>query len=181
MKKGWQTKRLGDVLELQNGYAFDSKDDNGGQLYTAAEIKQKIKSAHQSDGDSIWVNSRWVGIDDYFKTNYAKNKIKKTHAPKTEDGIYTIEQREKFKASVAGVLTQLQSKSAEISEQIGTLTLGLGASPWTPKEYQDSHLAGLKGNLQELEKFQNTLNDIMSGYDKLLTTSDTEKLTDPQA
>lgn len=26
MKKGWQTKKLGDLLEVQNGYAFSSKD-----------------------------------------------------------------------------------------------------------------------------------------------------------
>ena len=162
------------------GYIFDSKDVNGGKLYTAEEIKQKIKSNHQSSGDQIYVNG-WVKLDDYFKTNYAKNKVKKTHKPKTEDGIYTVEQREKFKASVAGVLTRLQSKSAEITDQIGTLTLGLGASPWTPKEYQESHLAGLKGNLQELEKFQHALSGVISGYDKFLTTSDPEKLTDPQA
>ena len=28
MKKGWETKRLGDVLEVQNGYAFDSAGFN---------------------------------------------------------------------------------------------------------------------------------------------------------
>jgi MoxR-like ATPase len=171
-----------DTIEPElEGYIFDSKDDNGGKLYTAPEIKQKIKSKHDSSGDQIYVNGKWVKLEDYFKTSYAKNKVKKPHKPKTEDGIYTVEQREKFKASATLILTQLRAKSTEISAQIGRLTLGLGASPWTPKEYQDSHLAGLKGNLQELEKFQNTLNGVISGYDKLLTTSDTEKLTDPQA
>ena len=75
----------------------------------------------------------------------------------------------------------LKSKSAEISQQIETLTLSMDASPWAPKEYQESHLTGLKGNLEELEKFQQTLQGVISGYDKLLTTSDPEKLTDPQA
>ena len=28
MKKVWQTKKLGDVLEVQNGYAFDSEGFN---------------------------------------------------------------------------------------------------------------------------------------------------------
>src|SRR5450432_3597254 len=28
MKNGWETKTLGDVLEVQNGYAFDSKAFN---------------------------------------------------------------------------------------------------------------------------------------------------------
>jgi hypothetical protein len=54
-------------------------------------------------------------------------------------------------------------------------------SPWAPKEYQESHLAGLKGNLQELEKLQHALQGVISGYDKLLTTSDPEKLTDSKA
>ena len=162
------------------GYAFDPKDDNGGQLYTAAEIKQKLRSTCQTSGsDNIYINNCWVNLDEHFKANYGKKKITKTHNPKFEDGIYTVEQREKFKASVAEVLAQLQAKSAEISDQIGKLTLGLDASPWTPKEYQESHLAGLKGNLQELEKFQNTLQSVTSGYDKLLTTIDPEKLTDP--
>ena len=42
-------------------------------------------------------------------------------------------------------------------------------------------MAGLKANLQELEKFQGVLQDVIAGYDKLLTTSDTDKLTDPKA
>ena len=164
-----------------DGYAFDPKDDNGGQLYTAAEIKQKLWSTCQTSGsDNIYINNCWVNLDAHFKANYGKKKITKTHNPKFEDGIYTVEQREKFKASVAEVLAQLQTKSAEISDQIGKLTLGLDASPWAPKEYQESHLAGLKGNLQELEKFQNTLQGVTSGYDKLLTTIDPEKLTDPK-
>ena len=164
-----------------DGYAFDPKDDNGGQLYTAAEIKQKLRSTCQTSGaDNIYINNSWVNLDEYFKANYGKKKITKTHNPKFVDGIYTVEQREKFKASVAEVLAQLQTKSAEISDQIGKLTLGLDASPWAPKEYQESHLAGLKGNLQELEKFQNTLQSVTSGYDKLLTTIDPEKLTDPK-
>lgn len=26
MKKGWETKKLGELIEVQNGYAFSSKD-----------------------------------------------------------------------------------------------------------------------------------------------------------
>ena len=163
------------------GYAYDSKDDNGGQLYTAAEIKQKIRFAHQSNGDNVWINSRWTPLEDYFKTNYAKSKLKKSHAPKVEDGIYTVNQREKFKSSAADVLAKLQAKGVEISAQIMQLADSLDASPWAPKEYQESHLAGLKGNLQELEKLQNALQGVISGYDKLLTTSDPDKLTEPNA
>ena len=169
------------LKEGVDGYAYDSTDDNGGQLYTAAEIKQKIRAAHQSNGDNIWINSRWTQVEDYFKTNYAKSKIKISHAPKIEDGIYTVDQREKFKSSAAEVLVKLQAKGAEISAQITQLAGSLDASPWAPKEYQESHLAGLRANLQELEKFQHALQGVISGYDKLLTTSDPEKLTDPKA
>ena len=69
----------------------------------------------------------------------------------------------------------------EITAQIGKLVEAFDSSPWTPKEFQESHVAGLKANLQELEKFQGVLQDVIAGYDKLLTTSDTEKLTDPKA
>ena len=76
---------------------------------------------------------------------------------------------------------RLKLKGSEIESQIEKLALTLDASPWTPKEYQESHVAGLKANLQELGKFQAALEEVIAGYDKLLVTSDTEKLTDPQA
>ena len=65
--------------------------------------------------------------------------------------------------------------------QIEKLALTLDASPWTPKEYQESHLAGLKVNLDELTKYQGMLVAVIAGYDKLLVTNDPEKLTDPKA
>ena len=46
----------------------------------------------------------------------------------------------------------LQAQGSEIVTQIEKLALTLDASPWTPKEYQESHLAGLKVNLDELTK-----------------------------
>jgi MoxR-like ATPase len=163
------------------GYAFNAQDDNNGDLYTAAQIKQKLLSVHRSSGSTIYVHGGWVEVDDYFRANYSNNSKKSKFKPKHEDGIYTVEQREKFKASASEVLSKLKGKSDEISHQVETLALSMDASPWAPKEYQESHLIGLKGNLEELEKFQQTLQGVIAGYDKLLTTSDPEKLTDPQA
>mgnify|MGYP000176539437 CR=1 FL=1 len=76
---------------------------------------------------------------------------------------------------------RLKLKGSEIESQIEKLALTLDASPWTPKEYQVSHLAGLKVNLDELTKYQSTLVAVIAGYDKLLVTNDPEKLTDPKA
>jgi MoxR-like ATPase len=168
------------------GYAYSPKDDNDGELYSEAEIKAKLWKNYQNQTDyrslkQIFVANNWVVLDEYFKSNYSKNKIKKPYKPKLEDGIYTVAQKEKFKSSAARVLAQLQAKGAEISNQIAKLSAGLDASPWAPKEYQESHLAGLTGNLQELEKLQAALQGAISGYDKLLITSDTDKLTDPKA
>jgi MoxR-like ATPase len=168
------------------GYAYSAKDDNNGLLYSADEIKEKLWKNYPNNTDyrgtkQINVKNSWINLDSHFESVYAQNKVKHQHKPKFEDGIYTVEQREKFKASAVAVLSQLKGKSTEISQQAETLTLSMDASPWAPKEYQESHLAGLKGNLEELEKFEQTLQGVIAGYDKLLTTSDPEKLTDPQA
>lgn len=167
------------------GYIYDekgNKDDNGGLFYSVDEIKQKLKTSYQyGNGDCIVIASNWVEVDAYFKTNYVKKVTKKTHKPKFENGVYTVKQQERFKESSADVLKQLTAKSAEIKAQIEKIALSLDASPWTPKEYQESYLAGLKANLGQLEMYQKTLQDVIAGYDKLLTTSDTEKLTDPTA
>ena len=120
-------------------------------------------------------------MDVYFKTNYNGKVTKKAHKPMFENGVYTVKQQERFKESSAEVLKQLTAKSAEIKAQIEKLALSLDASPWTPKEYQESYLAGLNANLGQLEMYQKTLQGVIAGYDKLLTTSDTEKLTDPTA
>jgi len=167
------------------GYAYSDKDDNNGLLYSANQIKDKLWNNYNNNTNyntkQILVNNSWVNLDSHFDSVYGSNKTKRQHKPKLEDGIYTVEQREKFKASASAVLSQLKGKSDEISHQVETLALSLDASPWAPKGYQESHLAGLKGNLEELEKFQQTLQGVIAGYDKLLTTSDPEKLTDPQA
>lgn len=168
------------------GYAYSAKDDNNGLLYSADEIKEKLWKNHQNSNDhrgakQIVVKNSWVNLDSHFDSVYGPNKVKCQRKPKFEDGVYTVEQREKFKESAALVLAQLKSKNAEISQQVETLALSLDASPWAPKEYQESHLAGLRANLLELEKFQHALQGVISGYDKLLTTSDPEKLTDPKA
>jgi hypothetical protein len=127
------------------------------------------------------VSGNWIELSEYFKTTYAKNKLSIKNAKKLQYGVYTLAQLERFKASSEEVLAQLQAKNTEISVQINKLAGSLDDSPWAPKEYQESHLVGLKGNLQELEKFQSTLQDIISCYDKLLIASETDKLTDPHA
>ena len=168
------------------GYAFSSTDDNGGLLYTEAEIRKKLWEGHQNQnhynqGEMIMVANNWVKLVDHFNSKYAGKTVKKMHKPKLENGVYTPEQRDRFKASSSTLLERLKAKGVEITEQIGKLVEALDSSPWTPKEFQESHVAGLKANLQELEKFQGVLQDVIAGYDKLLTTSDTDKLTDPKA
>lgn len=168
------------------GYAYDSKDDNNGSLYSETEIRQMLKDKHRyenstSYGERIVVNNNWVSLADHFQSKYFGKSKKLTHKPKFEDGIYTVEQRERFKASSAVVLGKLKAKAGEIVAQVEKLSLTLGASPWTPKEYQESHLTGLKVNLEELGKYQSTLEAVIAGYDKLLVTNDPEKLSDPKA
>ena len=168
------------------GYAYSANDDNGGSLYTVAQIKKKLMEGHQNQnhhthGDMIIVANNWVKLTDHFNSNYSGKLIKITHKPKLEDGVYTVDQRERFKASSSAVLDKLKAKGAEIVSQIEKLALTLDASPWTPKEYQESHLAGLKVNLDELTKYQGMLVAVIAGYDKLLVTNDPEKLTDPKA
>lgn len=168
------------------GYAYSSSDDNGGQLYTAVEIKKKLMEGHQNQnhynqGEMIMVANNWVKVSDHFNNVYSGKFTKIAHKPKLEDGVYTVDQRERFKASTSTLLERLKAKGGEITCQVEKLNESLELSPWTPKEYQESHVAGLKANLQELEKFQGTLQEVITGYDKMLITSDVEKLTDPKA
>jgi hypothetical protein len=166
------------------GYAYSLSDDNGGSLYTEEQIKAKLRTDKQSDnygGGRIFVNGSWVDLDQYFNSNYRSLFQQEKHKPKFENGVYTPEQRERFKASTSALLERLKAKGGEITSQIEKLTESLELSPWTPKEYQESHVAGLKANLQELEKFQGALQEVITGYDKMLITSDAEKLTDPKA
>ena len=54
MKKGWQRKRLGDVLEVQNGYAFDSAGFNptkGMPLIRIRSLKPGTETETRFDGD----------------------------------------------------------------------------------------------------------------------------------
>ena len=164
------------------GYAYSQTDDNDGKLYSADEIKAKLRKNHKADScDDIHINGSWVKVEAYFNSSYAKSPKKVNHKPKLENGVYTHAQRERFKVSTLTLLEQLNAKGLEIASQAAKLTESLELSPWTPKEYQESHIAGLKANLQELEKFQGTLQEVVAGYDKMLITSDVEKLTDPAA
>ena len=54
MKKGWKIKRLADVLELQNGYAFDSKCFNptdGLPLIRIRSLKAGVETETRFSGD----------------------------------------------------------------------------------------------------------------------------------
>ena len=54
MKKGWKIKRLADVLELQNGYAFDSKGFNptdGLPLIRIRSLKAGVESETRFNGE----------------------------------------------------------------------------------------------------------------------------------
>jgi type I restriction enzyme S subunit len=54
MKKGWEIKRLADVLELQNGYAFDSKGFNptdGLPLIRIRSLKAGVETETRFNGD----------------------------------------------------------------------------------------------------------------------------------
>ena len=54
MKKGWKIKRLADVLELQNGYAFDSKNFNptdGLPLIRIRSLKAGVETETRFSGD----------------------------------------------------------------------------------------------------------------------------------
>ena len=54
MKKGWKIKRLADVLELQNGYAFDSKAFNptdGLPLIRIRSLKAGVETETRFSGD----------------------------------------------------------------------------------------------------------------------------------
>jgi hypothetical protein len=164
------------------GYVYNHTDDNGGSLYTADQIKAKLRA--DNNGDSygrINYNGTRVDLEEHFNSRYAGGLKTIKHNPRFENGVYTAEQRERFKASTSTLLERLKAKGGEISGQVDKLTESLELSPWTPKEYQESHVAGLKANLQELEKFQGALQEVITGYDKMLITSDVEKLTDPKA
>ena len=54
MKKSWQTRRLGDVVEVQNGYAFDSKEFNsskGMPLIRIRSLKAGTETETRFSGD----------------------------------------------------------------------------------------------------------------------------------
>ena len=54
MKKGWERKRLGDVLEVQNGYAFDSDGFNSSKglpLIRIRSLKPGVETETRYDGE----------------------------------------------------------------------------------------------------------------------------------
>ena len=74
MKKGWQTKSLWDVLEIQNGYAFDSKGFNpakGMPLIRIRSLKKGMETETFFDGDYedkyvVKAGDLLVGMDGEF-------------------------------------------------------------------------------------------------------------------
>ncbi len=70
----WQTKKIGDILEIQNGYAFDSKlfsFENGKPLIRIRDIKNGIKTEtnYIGDFDSKYIVKRGdflIGMDGEF-------------------------------------------------------------------------------------------------------------------
>jgi type I restriction enzyme S subunit len=54
MKKGWEIKKLGEILKIQNGYAFDSKlftIEKGTPLIRIRDIKEGIGTVTNFNGD----------------------------------------------------------------------------------------------------------------------------------
>ena len=74
MKKGWEMKKLGDVLKIQNGYAFNSKlftIDEGTPLIRIRDIKEGIGTKTNFNGpydNKYEVNSGdfLIGMDGEF-------------------------------------------------------------------------------------------------------------------
>jgi len=74
MKKGWRRKRLGDVLEIQNGYAFDSAGFNptkGMPLVRIRSLKSGTETETRFDGDHdkkyvVKAGDLLIGMDGEF-------------------------------------------------------------------------------------------------------------------
>jgi len=166
------------TYKTETVYEYEKK------LLSAQEIKNILKEKHQDSGSGkdtqIHITGRgWVKLEDYFSSNYTPQKIENT--PKTIDGVYTNQQRERFKQGPVQIRTELKNKIKEINDQISILQKSLDDSPWTPKNYQESFLTGLKANLLELDQLNVELERIIKDYDDLLITTAVEKLTDPSA
>lgn len=74
MKAGWRTRKLGDVLEVQNGYAFDSKEFNpsrGMPLIRIRSLKAGVETETRYSGDYdekyvVKAGDLLVGMDGEF-------------------------------------------------------------------------------------------------------------------
>jgi type I restriction enzyme S subunit len=74
MRKGWQTKPLGDVLEVQNGYAFDSKGFNSSKGMPLIRIRSlkagtETETRYSGDYDKKYVvdaGDLLIGMDGEF-------------------------------------------------------------------------------------------------------------------
>lgn len=79
--KGWQVKPLGEVLEIQNGYAFDSKGfnpTNGLPLIRIRSLKAGIETETRFDGDYdkryvVKAGDLLIGMDGEFGCYEWKN------------------------------------------------------------------------------------------------------------
>ena len=74
MKKGWKTKKLGEVLKIQNGYAFNSKlfiIDKGTPLIRIRDIKEGIGTVTNFNGSyekkyEVKAGDFLIGMDGEF-------------------------------------------------------------------------------------------------------------------
>jgi hypothetical protein len=173
------SKGVETINESENGFRVGESAD----LHTEEKVKNWLYSNHQSNERyskrQIFINNSWVELDDYFSKNYKSETIK--NKPKMVDGIYTTEQRDRFKQGPIDLCTALKKKGTEIENQISVLEKSLDDSPWTPRTYQEIFLIGLNANLKELSDLSKELEYLIKGYEKFLTTSDVEKLSNPNA
>ncbi len=154
----------------------------GEKLLSEEETKEwllKNRRGGERYHRDIFINNRWENVDDYFSKNFELETVK--HKPQLTYGVYTNEQLDRFKKGPAELCMTLKTKAKEIVDQISVLEKSLDDSPWTPKSYQENFLIGLKANLQELSHLSKDLEDLIKGYEKFLTSSDPEKLSDPKA
>jgi len=184
-----QRDKKGNLIYIDSKGAETHKDSASGckvgEDFLSEEMAKK-KLYDQNKGSTnynnqrlISINGSYVDLDDYFSKNFKLEKVK--HKPKTNDGVYTTEQRDRFKQGPIDLCMTLKEKASEIEVQISALEKSLDDSPWTPRAYQQIFLDGLRANLHELTQLNKELDELIKGYDKFLITNDPEKLSDPSA
>lgn len=104
-----------------------------------------------------------------------------TNTPVLVYGIYSDAQIVRFKEGCASVVRDADAKLNEIGAQIDGVTQSIQLSPWIPEKYQSEYAKGLLSNKAALGLMRAEVLAVIEGYDKLLTSKDPSKLTDPAA